>query len=898
MQPGTKLGPYEILAPLGAGGMGEVYKARDARLDRLVAIKVLPEHLAKNPDSLARFEREAKAVAALNHPNILAIHDLGKQDDLVFAVMELLDGESLRARLAHGPLPVRKATELAVQMAHGLAAAHEKGVIHRDLKPDNLWITKDGRLKILDFGLAKQATPFASGSGSLMPTESLAVLGGVHTEEGMILGTVGYMSPEQVRGEAVDARSDIFSFGAVFFEMLTGRRAFARNSASDTLAAILRDDPTEVADTSKPLPAGLHRVLDHCLEKDATHRFHDAQDLAFALESSLGDSGVPSTGAMKAPRLSPKSRLPLLAAFLAGGVLVWGATLLFRPAPAALRPVALRYLTYSGRDSSPAASPDGKTLAFTSNRDGKSRIWLKQLRGGGEVALSAGPDDYPRFSPDGASILFIRTEDGASSLYRMSVLGTDPRKVVDDAVYGDWSPDGGRIAFLRRILENGTDSSSLCLIGSEGGGERELARLPGVLLVQPRWSPDGGAILLTTDQATQSGLLGELIRVDAKTGAIREMQPARRFGELSSVAWLSDDAVIYAQAESVAGNGAGTSTAMVYRENLSTGACQPLFWSPSAAITLDLLPGGRVVLDGHEGQESLREIALEGKEPPRWLTQGSSNDRQPVFGRDGDWVCFSSNRSGNLDLWAVSSRSGVVRSLTDDAAEDWDPGYTPDGKHILWSSNRSGAFEIWMANSDGSAPRQVSHDGKDAENPTMTRDGTWVIYASSNPKGPGIWKVHPDGSGAALLVAGSNLLLPEVSPDGQFVVFGGQTSQLHNTLRVVRLDDGSKTVFQMEVSGSLKTPATLGRCRWTPDGRRLLFTGQNAQGVNGIFVQDFTPGKDTLATRRPLAGFDPDWVTESLGLSPDGKRLVLAESERSFSLMMADGLPDLGRASK
>lgn len=898
MQIGTKLGPYEILAPLGAGGMGEVYKAKDARLDRFVAIKVLPEHLAKSPEALARFERETKAVAALNHPNILGIFDIGHLEGTVYAVMELLEGESLRARLAHGPLPIRKATELAVQMANGLAAAHAKGVVHRDLKPDNLWITSDGRLKILDFGLAKQVAAFASGSGSLMPTESLAGLGGSHTEDGMVLGTVGYMSPEQVRGEPVDARSDIFSFGAVLFEMLTGRKAFARSSASDTLAAILRDDPTEVGDTSRPLPAGLYRILDHCLEKEAVHRFHDAQDLAFALESALGDSGVPSSGPVAAPRIPPRSRLPWLGAFLAGALLTWGVIAFFRPAPVELKPVALRYLTYSGRDSSPAASPDGKTLAFTSNRDGRTRIWLKQLRGGGEVALSGGPDDFPRFSPDGASILFIRTENGIGSLYRMSVLGTDPRKVVDDALYGDWSPDGSRIAFLRHITDNGMDSSSLLVIGAEGGGERELARFPGLLLAQPRWSPDGRSILLTTDQATQSGLLGTLFRVDAKNGAIHETQPARRFGELSAVAWLSNDAVIYAQAESVAGNGAGTSTAMIYRENLSTGVSQPLFWSPSAAVTLDLLPGGRVVLDGHEGQESLREIALEGKEPPRWLTQGSSNDRQPVFGRDGDWVCFSSNRSGNLDLWAVSSHSGVVRSLTDDAAEDWDPGFTPDGKHILWSSNRSGAFEVWMANSDGSAPRQVSHDGKDAENPTMTRDGVWVVYASSNPKAPGIWKVHPDGSGATLLVAGSNFLLPEVSPDGQFVVFGSRASQLHCTLFVVRLDDGSKTVFQTEVSAILKTPATLGRCRWTPDGRHLLFTGQDAKGINGIFIQDFVPGKDTISTRRPLAGFDPDWVAESLGLSPDGKRLVLAESERTFSLMIADGLPDLRRPSK
>ena len=233
---GDRLGPHEMLAPLGAGGMGEVWKAKDTRLDRLVAVKVLPEHLAQSPEALARFEREAKAVAALNHPNILGLHDIGQHEGLVYAVMELLEGESLRARLDQGPVPPRKARELAIQMAQGLAAAHEKGVVHRDLKPDNLWITKDGRLKILDFGLAKQFQAFGTSGQTETPTQDFRL----ETAEGTLLGTVGYMRPEQVRGEPADQRSDIFSFGVVLFEMLTGRKAFACDTASETLAAILR----------------------------------------------------------------------------------------------------------------------------------------------------------------------------------------------------------------------------------------------------------------------------------------------------------------------------------------------------------------------------------------------------------------------------------------------------------------------------------------------------------------------------------------------------------------------------------------------------------------------------------------------------------------------------------
>jgi eukaryotic-like serine/threonine-protein kinase len=890
---GTLLGPYQVVAPLGAGGMGEVWKAKDTRLDRLVAVKVLPGHLAQSPEALARFEREAKAVAALNHPNILGLFDVGREDDTVYAVMELLEGKTLRAYLADGPLAPRKVTELAMQMAQGLAAAHEKGIIHRDLKPENLWITRDGRLKILDFGLAKQMSGKSDGAGQSIETASLDH----QTGKGTIIGTMGYMSPEQVRGEPLDGRSDLFSFGVVLFEMLTGKAAFARGTASDTLAAILRDDPAELEATDRPIPPGLQRVIGHCLEKEPQRRFQGAADLSFALESALGDSG---TREVQADPPSPRRAFPFLrVAALGLFCLFLGAGLdwVFRMGAEPSSIVSLRLLTHGGQDTSPAASPDGKTIAFTSDRDGQPRIWLKQIRGGGEMAITTGPDDDPRFSPDGSAILFTRTDGERTSLYRTALMGSDPRKVVEDAMQGDWSPDGKRIAFLRIHKEKSDQHVDLCLVDSGGSSERELARFPGQFVAFPRWGPDSRRILLTSSRYRTPGGIRKFLSVDAMDGSSSEIKPPDSFGILSSAAWISAEEIAYLQAELPTATGTAVSPARAYRQNLRTGACQALFWTANFGGVIDLLPNGRLIFDAMSGRQNLREYSLDERTPPRWLTRGHTNDRQPVFAPGGEWVVFSSDRSGNLDLWGVSTRTGALRSMTDDPADDWDPGFSPDGQSLLWSSNRGGHLEVWASNPDGTEARQITHDGEDAENPTQTRDGKWIVYCSSSKQHYGLWKIHPDGTGVRQLSQDSAIALPEVSPDGAHVLFQTR-NETKVLIRVIRVEDGKEAPFVITLDPQRSSVTYSGRARWTPDGKHIIFTGQSEKGLMGIFIQDFVPGSDTTATRRPLAGFDPDWITESLGLSPDGKRLVLSESERAYNLMIADGSPGLDRRGK
>jgi len=343
---GTRLGPYEILAPIGAGGMGEVYSARDTRLDRDVAIKVLPEHLAQSPVALSRFERESKAVAALSHPNILALYDVGAEQGISFAVTELLEGETLRGRLEKGAVPWRKAVGIGVAVADGLAAAHSKGIIHRDLKPANIFLTSDGRVKILDFGLARVKPPVSPQDQSSLPTE---------TEAGTVMGTAGYMSPEQVRGESADVPSDIFSFGCVLYEMLARRRAFARETAAQTMTAILEVEPPDLADSEQEIPAELERVVTHCLEKNPQQRFQSAHDLAFALKA-VQDLGSAALLRGKPKRLRPVWMASALAVVLAGALSYW----LYRPSQA-IDSLAVLPFTNVGADPNTEYLSDGIT---------------------------------------------------------------------------------------------------------------------------------------------------------------------------------------------------------------------------------------------------------------------------------------------------------------------------------------------------------------------------------------------------------------------------------------------------------------------------------------------------------------------------------------------------------
>lgn len=462
LNPGTRLGPYEILGAIGAGGMGEVYRAKDTKLDREVAIKVLPEALALDPDRRVRFEREAKAVAALSHPNILAIFDFGVHDAVAYAAMELLSGETLRERMRGGALPLRKATETAVQVARGLAAAHDKGLVHRDLKPENIFLLGDGQVKILDFGLAKAVV---AGPDQSVDSETIA-----GTDPGTVLGTVGYMSPEQIRGQTVDARSDLFSLGAVLYEMLTGQRAFHRDTAAESMTAILKEDPPDMVSARADLPGSLDRIVRHCLEKNPAERFQTARDIAFALEalSGSGTARVPSVESMPGRGTRPLARAAaIVLTAIAGLTAGW---FLRAPAPPAVRTLDMSVEGLQVQvDRVPVVSPDGNRVLYFA----EGRVWVRELDGLDPIEL-AGTEgaSYASWAPDSRAVALVK----GGRLVRMPIdggtgvaLGNAPVDMLGSGATL-WLPDG-------RILLVGSDTRGVTEVSDRGGDLKDVVPL-------------------------------------------------------------------------------------------------------------------------------------------------------------------------------------------------------------------------------------------------------------------------------------------------------------------------------------------------------------------------------------------------------------------------------------
>jgi Tol biopolymer transport system component len=869
--PGT-IGRYVLLEPIGAGGMGVVYAARDPHLGRTVALKLLrPDATPGAPgDPRARMAREARAMARLSHPHVVPVFDVGTHEDQIYVVMEMVEGGTLRQWLERAPHGWREVLALLLEAGEGLAAAHRKGLVHRDFKPDNVLIGADGRARVTDFGLAR----LASGDDSLTPGAMAALtpdlIAAAPTGVGTVVGTPAYIAPEVTRGCAADRRSDVFSFCVSAYEALYGELPFPGATLLAIASAVERGE-VRGPPPGSAVPMGLRDALLRGLRANPEERPADMEGLLAALGRTLHRRRT----AWRAAAV-----LCAAAAAVAAALLIAG-----RSTRGEREPPRLRKLTDSGRDRSPATSADGRRLVFTSEREGGARIWLKDLDGGLEQPLTAGPDDRARLSPDGTRLLYVRS---GSALFVRPVDRDEPRLVLDGVVDAEFSPGGDRVVFVR---VDRAGAESIATASADGGGARDLVHAAAGAghLDSPRWSPDG--LLIAARQAAAStGLRDSILLVDADGSRPRKVDPPGLPGRISNLAFAAKGrALLYAESESLTSTRTQVSSRMV-RLDLSTMQAETLFWIPARVEGLATAARGAIVFDSFSSVENLREVGVDGASTDaRWILRGHSSDRQPVYSPDGEWLAFSSDRGGNLDLWEVSLRTNALRQLTADAADDWDPAFTRDGKVLLWSSNRSGAFEIWTAAADGSSARQLTHDGVDAENPTATADGQWIIYGSANPGKAGLWKIRPDGRDATRLVPGT-IVWPEVSPDGRFVAYrsgaydwpaGGAHLV---SMRIARVADGEVLPFEVRLHDGLSA----GRSRWMPDGRAIAFIGADESGLNGVFVQDFDPASDTTATRRRLAAFDSAAITESFSIDPSARRVAVGATEVVSSLMLAE----------
>jgi eukaryotic-like serine/threonine-protein kinase len=889
---GTKLGPYEIVASLGAGGMGEVYRARDPRLGREVAIKVLPTYFCRDQDRLRRFEQEARAAGALNHPNVLAVYDVGTHDGAPYLVTELLEGATLRGRLGVGPLPLRKAIEYAAEVAHGLAAAHDKGIVHRDLKPENIFVCRDGRTKILDFGLAKLTAPEAGDATST----DLGLRD--QTGEGVVLGTAGYMSPEQVRGEKADERSDVFSFGVVLYEMLSGQRAFPGASAADRASAILKEDPPELRATGRNIPAAMERIVRHCLEKSPEERFQSARDLGFHLETVLTDSEASASAGVPLDR--KKKTLPLrwifagLAFLAAAGAGWWYRGRL----QSDHREVTfLRLTDFAGLEESPAFSPDGKSVTFVSDSTGSRQIWIRLLAGGPplQVTHDAGEHLDPRWSQDSAAIIYYTPPpegDVQGALWEVPALGGQPRRLVSSMSSADVSHDGNRLTFFR------LNGKQMELVASDRDGSNARVVTQAAVSFsyrRPRWSPDDGSIAYLHSRTNWAD---DIYVVSSAGGSPRQVTNDNTL--MGGFAWLAGGSrLVYSTARG---------STVLYLPTMHLWTISPAGKDPQQLTfgevgdeSPDVDRAGRIVVSRRRMQFDIWKFPVDGTPADNVrtavrVTHQTGQVQTPSLSPDDREMVYLSDNGGHGNLWVMELASGETHQITyekDRGTVMGVPLWSPDGKFITFATNRPSttgrAVGYWLIHADGSGMHLAVPEGAWT---TWGPDSKWLYYADSSPvRDTGSFRLlkSPVDGGAAVVVRTDNARGPALSPDGSTLYYvvplENVNGLLDYELRAARPEDGASKLLA-RIAGE-RIPIWQGlHPVISKDGKWLVLALDDGQGTN-IWVASTADGKLRRITD---FGQKRTFIARRISWSSDGKWVFAAVGEGDSDIVQMDGL--------
>jgi eukaryotic-like serine/threonine-protein kinase len=871
---GQIVGHYRVLSFLGAGGMGEVYLAKDEKLNRRVALKLLQSVYTRNQDRLRRLEQEARAASALNHPNILTIHEIGHVGDHQFIATEFVEGENLRQRLARGALSLSEALEIAAQVGSALTAAHEAGIVHRDIKPENIMLRPDGYVKVLDFGLAKLHEQQERAAQARVDDD-------VNVSSGLVMGTVRYMSPEQARGLPVDPRSDIFSLGVVLYEMLAGRTPFEGEDPHELIAAILRKEPAQLTD----VPEAVRRLVGRALSKSREDRYQTIRDLLADLKAVKERHANAAPGAQVATQdvtgsarqtgiMAAQSTVSTVEYVVSGikrrkagtalilaslAVVAFGAMFglsrFMNRQRAASGGTKITRIPYTDKAVGVAVSPDGKYIAYAEINSwlrprGEQSLWVLEVATNNRVQIAApAAVNYGglTYSPNGADIFYVN----GNALYRVPARGGEVAKVLSDVRAAiSFAPGGAQLAFIRAL---GPEETALVVANADGGGERVLAaRKRPEFLAGPAWSPDGAIIACASAGGGQMGITG----FDATTGEERRITDQKWLEVLGRVVWLPDGSGLVASAMEKTDD-------QIWLIPYPSGEARRVTGEPSYNYTdLGLTADGKHLVALKGARRS--KVWLVPSGAPEAATPITSDEhnlyRHVAWTPDGR-ILYASNVGTSRDIWIMNGDGTNPKELTANAGVNLQPRASADGRFIVFSSNRApgGAFNIWRMNMDGSDPVQLTRGSGEGQ-PVCSPDGRWVVYAqggpNTTPEQKTLWKAPIDG-GEPVRLSDRPASGPAVSPDSTEVACWYKPDPASPSKLALIPLAGGPPVKIFDVTRTGITPP-----RWTPDGREISYINTR-EGFSNIWSQPASGGPPKQITRftsEQIEGFD--WSRE------------------------------------